>query len=86
MTLVEGETHKETNIPMGTTGMKGSPSITTTVDQREVLLAEISSQKRRPKISDQRSRTLGGGPEVMGCLAGSEAKTDTEQLKIYATC
>ena len=59
MTLVEGETHKETNIPTGTTGMKGSLSITTTVDQREVLLAESSSQRRRPKISDQQNRTLG---------------------------
>ena len=86
MTLVEEETHKGTDTPMGTTGMKGSPSITTTVDQREVLPAEISSQKRRPKISDQQSRTLGGGPEAMGCLVGSEAKTDIEQLKIYATC
>ena len=59
MTLVEEETHKGTDIPMGTTGMKGSPSITTTVDQREALPAEISSQKHRPKISDQQSRTLG---------------------------
>ena len=86
MTLVEEETHKGTDIPMGTTGMKGSPSITTTVDQREALPAEISSQKHHPKISDQQSRTLGGGPEVMECLVGSEARIDIEQLKIYATC
>ena len=86
MTLVEEETHKGTDIPMGTTGMKGSPSITTTVDQREVLLTEISSQKHCPKISDQQSRTLGGGQEATECLAGSEAKTGIEQLKICATC
>ena len=86
MTLVEEETHRGMDTPMGTTGMKGSPSITTTIDQREVLPAEISSKKHHPKISDQQSRTLGGGPGVMGCLAGSEAKTDPEQLKIYATC
>lgn len=86
MTLVEGETHKETNILMGTTGMKGNPSTTTIVGQRGVLLTEINSQKHRPSISDLQSKTLGGGPEAMGYLAGSEAKTGIEQLKIYATC
>ena len=86
MTLVEGETHRETNILMGTIGTKGNPNITMIVDQQGVLLTEINSQKHRPRISDQQSRTLGGGPEEMECLVGSEAKIDTEQLKIYATC
>ena len=86
MMLVEEETHKGTDIPMGTTGMKGSPSTTTTIDQREVLPAGISSKRYRPKTSDQQSKTLGGGPGTTGCLVGSEAKTDTEQLKIYAMC
>ena len=84
--LVEEETHRETDIPMDMTGMKGNPSTITTIDQQEVLPAEISSRKHRPKINDQQSRTLGGGPEVMGCLAGSEAKTGIDQLKICATC
>ena len=78
MTLVEEETHKGTDIPMGTTDTKASPSTITTSDQQEVLPAGISSKKRRPKTSDQRSKTPGGGPEVMGCLVGSEAKTDPE--------
>ena len=86
MTLVEGETHQETNILMGTIGTKGNPNITTIVDQQGVLLTEINSQKHRPGISDQQSRTLGGGPEATECLAGSEAKTGIEQLKICATC
>ena len=86
MTLVEEETHKGTDIPMGTIGTRGNPNITMIVDQRGVSPVEISSQKRHPKISDQQSRTLGGGPEVMECLVGSEARIDTEQLKIYATC
>lgn len=86
MTLVEEETHRGTDTPMGMTGMKGSPSITTTIDQQEALPAEISNKKHRPKISDQQSKTLGGGPEVMGCLVGSEARIDTEQLRICATC
>ena len=86
MTLVEGETHKETNILMDTTDMKGNPNITMIVDQQGVLLTEINSQKHRPRISDQQSRTLGGDPEAMGCLAGSEAKTGSEQPKTCATC
>ena len=86
MTLVEEETHRGTDIPMGTTGTRVSPNITMIVDQRGVLPAEISSQKRHPKISDQQSRMLGGGLEAMECLAGSEARKDTEQLKICATC
>ena len=86
MTLVEEETHRGTDIPMGTTGTRVSPNITMIVDQRGVLPAEISSQKHRPKISDQRSRTLGGGPEATECLAGSKAKIGIEQLKICATC
>ena len=85
-TLVEEETHRGTDIPMGMTGTRVSPSITMIVDQRGVLLAEISSQKRHPKINDQQSRTLGGGQEATECLAGSEAKTGIEQLKICATC
>ena len=71
---------------MGTIGTRGNPNITMIVDQRGVLPAEISSQKRHLKTSDQQSRTLGGSQETMGCLVGSEAKTDIEQLKIYATC
>ena len=86
MTLVEKETHKGTDIPMGTIGTRGNPNITMIVDQRGVPPAEINSQKCHPKISDQQNRTLGGGPEAMECLVGSEAKIDTEQLKIYATC
>ena len=86
MTLVEEGPHQGTDTPMGTTGMKGSPSITMTVDQQEVLPAEINSRKHRPRISDQQSRTLGGGTEATECLAGSEAKIGIEQLKICATC
>ena len=86
MTLVEEETHRGTDIPMGTTGTRVSPNITMIVDQRGVLLAEINSRLHRPNISDQQSRTLGGGPEATECLAGSEAKTGIEQLKICATC
>ena len=86
MMLVEEEIHKGTDIPMGTTGTRVSPNITMIVDQRGVLPAEINSRKHRPRISDQQSRTLGGGPEATGCLAGSEAKTGIEQLRIYATC
>ena len=78
MTLVEEETHKETNILMGTTDMKGNPSTIMIVDQQGVLLTEINSQKHRPRISDQQSRTLGGSPELTGYLAGLEAKTDPE--------
>ena len=86
MTLVEGETHKETNILMGTIGTKGNPNITMIVDQREALLTEINSQRHPPIISDQQSRTLGGGPEATECLAGSEAKTGSEQPKTCAMC
>ena len=86
MTLVEEETHRGTDIPMGTTGTRVSPNITMIVDQRGVLLAEISSQKRHPKINDQQSRMLGGGPGAMECSAGSEARKDSERLKICATC
>ena len=86
MTLVEEETHKGTDIPMGTIGTRVNPNITMIVDQRGVPPAEINSQKRHPKISDQQSRTLGGDPEATECLAGSEAKTGIEQLKICATC
>ena len=86
MTLVEEETHKGTDIPMGTIGTRGNPNITMIVDQRGVPPAEINSQKRHPKTRDQQSRTQGGGPEAMECLAGSEAKTGIEQLRIYATC
>ena len=86
MTLVEEETHKGTDIPMGTIGTRGNPNITMIVDQRGVPSAEINSQKRHPKTRDQQSRTQGGGPEAMECLAGSEAKTGIEQLRIYATC
>ena len=86
MTLVVEETHKGTDISMGTIGTRGNPNITMIVDQRGVLPAEISSQKRHPKISDQQSRMLGGGPEAMECSAGSESRKDIEQLKICATC
>ena len=86
MTLVEEETHKGTDIPMGTIGTRGNPNITMIVDQQGVLPAEINSQKHRPRISDQQSRTLGGGPEATECLAGSEAKIGIEQLKTCATC
>ena len=86
MTLVEEETHKGTDIPMGTIGTRVSPNITMIVDQQGVLLAEINSRLHRPSISDQQSRTLGGGPEAMGDLAGSEAKTGSEQPKTCATC
>ena len=86
MTLVERETHRETNILMGTIGTKGNPNITMIVDQQGVLLTEINSQKYRPGISDQQSRMLGGGPGAMECSAGSEARKDSEQLKICATC
>ena len=58
-TLVEEETHRETDIPMGTIGTRVNPNITMIVDQRGVPPAGISSQKRHPKISDQQSRTLG---------------------------
>ena len=85
-TLVEEETHREIDIPMGMTGTRVNPNITMIVDKRGVPPAGISSQKHHPKISDQQSRTLGGGPEAMGCLAGSEAKTGIEQLRICATC
>ena len=85
-TLVEEETHRETDTPMGTIGTRVNPNITMIVDQRGVPPAEISSQKRYPKTSDQQSRTLGGGPEATECLAGSEAKTGIEQLKTCATC
>ena len=85
MTLVGEETHKRTDIPMGTIGTRGNPNITTIVDQRGVSPAEISNQKHHPKISDQQNRTLGGGPEAIECLVGSEGRIDTEQLKIYAT-
>ena len=86
MMLVREETHKGIGIPMGTIGTRGNPNITMIVDQRGVPPAEISSQKRHPKTSDQQSRTQGGGPEAMECLAGSEAKTGIEQLMIYAAC
>ena len=86
MTLVEGGTHKEINILMGMIDTRGNPNITMIVDQQGVLLAEINSRLHRPNISDQLSRTLGGGPEAMGYLAGSEAKTGSEQLKTCATC
>ena len=85
-TLVEEGTHKEINILMGMIDTRGNPNIIMIVDQQEVLLAEINSRLHRPNISDQQSRTLGGGPEVMGYLVGSEAKTGPGQLKIYATC
>ena len=85
-TLVEEETHKEINILMGMIDTRGNPNITMIVDQRGVPPAGISSQKRHPKISDQQSRTQGGGPEAMECLAGSKAKTGIEQLRICATC
>ena len=85
-TLVEVETHRGTDIPMGTIGTRGNPNITMIVDQRGVLPAEISSRKHRPRISDQQSRTLGGDPEATECLAGSEARIDIERLKIYTTC
>ena len=86
MTLVEEETHKEINILMGMIDTRGNPNITMIVDQQGVLLAEINSRLHRPNISDQQSRTLGGGPEAMGYLAGSEAKTGSEQPKTCATC
>ena len=89
--LVEEEIHKGTDNPMGMTGMKGIHSIIMIIDQQEVLKieeipTEISSKRHPPKTSDQQSRMLGGDPETTGCLVGSGAKTDTEQLKIYATC
>ena len=86
MTLVEEGTHKEINILMGMIDTRGNPNITMIVDQQGVLLTEINSQKHRPRISDQQSRTLGGGPEAMECLVGSEARTGIEQLRIYAMC
>ena len=91
MMLVEEEIHKGTGTQMGMIGTKGIHSTTMTIDQQEVLkieeiTTEISGKRHHPKTSDRQSRTLGGDPEATGCLAGSEAKTCIEQLRICATC
>ena len=83
MMLVEGETHKDPSIKMGTTCMRETLGITRQlliIDQPEALetkgIPTGNDKKHFLKTSDQLSEMLGGNPGTVECSADLEAKTD----------